>query len=141
MATTYKVNRAEHRLGTIALRTVVVALTFGTAAIHATLGGPLFTMNAIGYTTLAIAMILPGPVGQIRWLVRLALVGFTLATIAGWLLFGARFPLAYLDKGLEVVLVIFVAFELWLFDGGPIEIALRLRRLATTVTRMLVPRA
>lgn len=111
------------------LRASVVALTLITAAIHASLGGPLFTLTALGYAALAAAMVLPGPLGRVRWIVRLALVGFTAATIAGWVLFGARFQLAYVDKAVEVALIGFLAIELWLFDGGPSGIAHRTRRV------------
>ena len=111
------------------LQASVVSLTLITAAIHASLGGLLFTINALGYTALAAAMILPGPFGRVRWIVRLALFGFTAVTIAGWIFFGARFPLAYLDKGVEAALLVFLAIELWLFDGGPSGIAQRTRRI------------
>jgi hypothetical protein len=140
VATTYKLQRTEPRVAVIVLRVIVVGLTLATAAIHSTLGGVLFTLNAIGYTTFAAAMLLPGPVARIRWLVRLALIGFTLATIGGWLLFGARFPLAYLDKTIELALVVAVSVELWLSDGGPMEIARRVAGLPATVVRILVPR-
>src|ERR1700675_1227333 len=84
----------------VAFATTVVALTAVTAGIHAYLGGLLFLANAAGYATLAIALIVPIPLArQYRWLVRLAVLGFTLATMAGWLAFGARIPMAYLDKG------------------------------------------
>jgi hypothetical protein len=130
MATLEMSVRAQPRLGTIIIRSLVVALTLATAAIHLSLGGLLFVTNAIGYATLALAMVVPGPIGQVRWLVRLALIGFTTETICGWLLFGARFPLAYIDKTIEVALIAAVMFELWRLDGGPIAIVRRARRLA-----------
>jgi hypothetical protein len=136
MATVHSTLRAEHPALAALLRLVIVALTLATAAIHASLGGLLFALNAIGYTTLAVLLVLPGPLGEIRWLVRLALAGFTAVTIAGWLLVGARFPLAYIDKGIEVVLLGFLAFEVWLIDGGPIGIARRLRGVLGSLARV-----
>ena len=112
-----------------------MALTLATAAIHVTLGGTLFLMNAIGYAVLAIAMVLPGPVARIRWLTRYALIGFTAVTIVGWFMFGARFDLAYLDKGIEVALIGLVLIESWAIDGGPLAVARRATRIATSVLR------
>jgi len=129
MATLQMAARAHPRLGTYVTRATVVGLTLATAAIHASLGGVLFMANAVGYTTLAVAMLVPGPIGEVRWLVRLALMGFTAMTIGGWLLFGARFQLAYIDKAIETVLVAVLAFELWRTDGGPIGVARQARRL------------
>ena len=129
---------AEPLLGI--LRGGIVLLTLVTAAVHASLGGVLFTLNAIGYAVFAVALVLPGRIGGIRWLVRLGLLGFTTATIAGWILFGARFPLAYLDKGIEAVLVIFLLLELWLEDGGPVGVLHRARALAATTGRALATR-
>ena len=129
MATLNITRRTQPRIGTAVIRVVIVALTLATASIHASLGGLLFMANAIGYAAFAMAMIVPGPIGEVRWLVRLALIGFTSATIGGWLLFGTRFPLAYVDKGIEVVLIAVVALELWRSDGGPIAIARQARRL------------
>jgi hypothetical protein len=131
MATAHSALRTEHPALAAVLRIGIVLLTLFTAAVHASLGGLLFTLNAIGYSTLAALMVLPGPIAHIRWLVRLALLGFTGATIGGWLLFGARFPLAYIDKSVEVVLIVFMAIELWLVDGGPVEIVRRLRGLVS----------
>jgi hypothetical protein len=130
MATLVRTRRAHHDLGSAVSRLILVALTLATAAIHASLGGFLFTANAIGYAALAGAMVLPGPLGHARWLVRLALLGFTAATIGGWLLFGARFPLAYLDKAIEVALIGVVGLELWRQDGGPFGIVREARQLA-----------
>ena len=112
---------------TIALRIAIVALTLATAQIHATLGGVMFTLNAIGYATLAAAMVMPGPIGRIRWLTRYALIGFTAATIVGWLAFGARFDLAYIDKAIEVALIGLLLIESWVIDGGPLAVARRAR--------------
>jgi hypothetical protein len=119
---------------TVGLRAAIVALTLATAQIHLTLGGPLFTLNAIGYSALTAAMILPGPFGQVRWLTRYALLGFTSATVVGWLAFGARFDLAYLDKAIEVALIGLLVIESWVVDGGPLAVARRARR---TVAHLL----
>ena len=112
---------------TIALRIAIVALTLATAQIHATLGGVMFTLNAIGYATLAAAMVMPGPIGRIRWLTRYALIGFTATTIVGWLAFGARFDLAYIDKAIEAALIGLLLIESWVIDGGPLAVARRAR--------------
>jgi hypothetical protein len=119
----------------ILLRVAVVGLTLATAAIHASLGGTLFLMNALGYTVLAIAMVLPGPFARIRWLTRYGLMAFTAATIGGWVMFGARFDLAYLDKGIEVALIGLLLAESFALDGGPLACARRARRLAAGVIR------
>jgi hypothetical protein len=146
MSTLHMAERAQHfSPTTIALRSLVVGLTLVTATIHAQLGGLLFMANAIGYTTLALAMVAPGPIGQVRWLVRVGLIGFAAATIGGWLLFGARFPLAYVDKAVEVVLIAVVAVELWRSDGGLSGVVRQARglvaRLAGRLTETQAARA
>jgi hypothetical protein len=120
---------------TFVLRAAIVALTLATAAIHVTLGGTLFLMNAIGYAALALAMVVPGPLGRVRWLIRYALIGFTTVTIVGWFMFGARFDLAYLDKGIEVALIGLVLIESWVVDGGPFAVARKAIRIAGSVLR------
>ena len=70
-----------------------------------------------------------------RWLVRYALIGFTAATIGGWVAFGARFDLAYLDKALEVALIGLLLIESWVIDGGPVAVARRARRMAVVALR------
>lgn len=114
---------------TIVLRTLVVVLTLATARIHASLGGMLFMANAVGYTVFAIAMVAPGPTAHWRWLVRPGLIGFTAATIAGWVAFGARFDLAYIDKAIEAVLIVVLLTELWHSDGGLLVVFRRFRRM------------
>jgi hypothetical protein len=143
MVTINAAGRTDLGLGGAFIRALVVSLTLATALIHASLGGMLFTANALAYPTLAVAMVVPGPIGRIRWLVRVGLIGFTAATIGGWLLFGARFPLAYLDKAIEVGLVAATTFELWRVDGGPLGVVGHARRLARGLAarkRLHVPR-
>ena len=138
MLASHSLTRTDVDPGIIAIRIAIVGLTLATAVIHAQLGGLLFLLNAAGYATLAVGMVIPGPIARVRWLVRLALVGFTSATIVGWLLIGARFQLAYFDKLLEVILVAAVVSDLWLTDGGPGEISRRLVGLPSSIARALV---
>ena len=129
---------AQHRRPrpfTLVLHAAIVGLTLATAAIHASLGGMLFMLNAVGYTVFAAALLLRGPVARARWLVRYALIGFTTATILGWVAFGARFDLAYIDKAIEVALVGLLVIESWAVDGGPLAVLRRAQRLATSALR------
>jgi hypothetical protein len=129
------VHQRAIRPSILILRGTTVTLTLVTAAIHASLGGTLFMLNAIGYTALALAMVLPGPFARIRWLVRYTLIGFTAATIGGWMAFGARFDLAYLDKAIEVALIGLLVVESWVVDGGPVAVARHARRMAADALR------
>jgi uncharacterized membrane protein len=113
----------------------IVALTLATASIHAQLGGLLFLLNAAGYVTLAAGMAAPIAIAErLRWLTRLALMGFTLATIVGWYLIGPRFDLAYLTKGIEVALVGLLAIDFVRTHGSPLAAA---RRSAGFVAQLL----
>ena len=114
----------------VGLIAAAVILTLATAYIHFTLGTLLFLTNALGYTVLAVALVVPlGIVERFRWLVRLALLGFVLATIGGWILFGARYDVAYFDKAIEVVLVGVLLVSIVRFDGGVSGVVRRLRAL------------
>ncbi len=113
-------------------------LTLATAYIHSTLGTLLFTLNAVAYTVLAVALVVPiGLAERYRWLIRLALLGFVLATIGGWILFGARYDVAYFDKAIEVVLVGFLVVAIFRLDGGPAGDLARLRALPGELRGML----
>jgi hypothetical protein len=129
--------------GLVALgrRGAILILTLATAAIHASLGGTLFLLNAVGYTTLAIVLLLPGPVRRVHWLARLALLGFAATTILAWVFLGARFPLAYLDKAIELALVALLVVEIARSDGGPLTLLRRARRLVADLWAMAGSRA
>jgi hypothetical protein len=115
-----------------------VILTLSTAYIHSTLGGLLFTLNAIGYTVLALALIVPIPLfARFRWGIRLALLAFVLATIGGWMMFGARYDVAYLSKAIEVVLIGFLLVSIYRFDGGVAGVIAHLRALPADLTGLV----
>jgi len=103
------------------LRAVIVGLTLATGWIHLTLGGPLFTLNGIGYGVAALAMVVPLAIAvRFRWLIRLGLIGYAAATILGWFFMGPRYDVAYVAKAIEVVLIVLLAIEVRAYDGNPI---------------------
>ena len=109
----------------VALRLAIVALTLGTAYIHLTLGGLLFTLNAAGYSAGAVAMVAPVAIARrYRWVIRIGLAAYAMTTIAGWVVDGPHFSLAYLAKAIEIALITLLAVEFVRDDG--IE---RVRRL------------
>lgn len=125
----------------VTLRVAGVALALGTAYIHSTLGGLLFTLNAVGYATLAMALIVPLAIAdRYRILVRLALLGFTASTVAGWVAFGARYDMGYLATGIEVVLIAVLALDTYRIDGGPLAIAHRLLGIAADAIAFVTSR-
>jgi hypothetical protein len=104
-----------------ALRVAIVGLTLGTAYIHSTLGGMLFTLNAIGYVVAAAAMIAPlALASRFRWFIRLGLMGYAATTIVGWALQGPYYTTAYVAKGIEVALIVTLAIDFFRFDGNPV---------------------
>ncbi len=108
----------------VALRIGIVVLALTTAAIHVSLGGMLFLLNAIGFTVLALAMIVPGSFARrFRWAPRLALLGFSVATIGGWLMFGARYDMGYLATGIEVAIVALLIVDIFRAYRGPVGLA------------------
>lgn len=110
----------------LAVRAAIVGLTLATGWIHSTLGGPLFTLNAIGYLAAVIAMIAPlGIAVRYRWLIRLGLIGYAATAIVAWYLTGPRYEVAYLAKAIEVGLIALLLVEVWAYDGNPLA---RVRR-------------
>lgn len=121
----------------VALRVAIVGLTLATASIHATLGGVLFTLNAVGYVVLATAMVAPLAIAShLRQIVRISLAGYAATTILGWAIQGPFYSTAYLAKAIEVALILLLAIDFVRSDGNPVNLLRReLRRFVATVPR------
>ena len=126
----------------VLLRIAIVVLTLSAAYIHYTLGGLMFLANAAGYLVFAAAMVVPlGLASRYRWLIRAALIVFALVTIGGWLMFGARYWLGYLDKAIEIGLIALLFGEMLRYDDGPVAVARRAWDLAIGIARRLTGRS
>jgi hypothetical protein len=98
----------------IALRIGIAVLVILTALIHFSLNfpDPGFILAGLGYLTLLAALYLPIPqIAPYRNYVRWVLVGFTALTIFLWILFGVRGPLGYIDKLIEVALIVLLLLD------------------------------
>ena len=97
------------------LRVGVIVLTVGTALIHLYLGlqgFPLFVLNGLGYLGLLVTLTLALPyLSEYRNLTRWVLIGYTALTILLWILVGARNPIGYTDKVIEVCLITLLLIE------------------------------
>lgn len=110
----------------VALRFGIVALTLGTAYIHSTLGGLLFTLNATGYAVAAVAMIVPIALAvRFRWIVRLGLMGYALTAIVMWAIQGPYYSTAYIAKAIEVSLIFLLIVDFLRADGNPVKVVRR----------------
>lgn len=97
-----------------AVRAGIIVLTLATALIHLQLNfpDPVFIMNGLGYLTLLAALYLPIPrLSRYRNFTRWALIGFTALTIFLWILFGARIPIGYIDKAIEIALIVLLLLD------------------------------
>jgi hypothetical protein len=108
----------------VVLALVIIELTAATANIHFTLGGPLFTLNGIGYVTLgaayAIGALVPLAIVQrIAWLPRVGLAGYALVTIGAYLVIGPYFALGWITKGIELAIIALLFAEMLVVYGGP----------------------
>lgn len=111
----------------IVLALVILELTAATANIHFNLGGPLFTLNGFGYVALggayAIGALVPFAIVQrFAWLPRLGLAGFTLTTIAAYLVIGPYFTLGWVTKGIEVAIVALLVADIVIVYGSPRDV-------------------
>lgn len=92
----------------------IIVLTLATAVIHAIVLNIMlpgisipFTLNGIGYVGLLALYFLPIAVARDnRDLVRWAFIGFTAVTILLWVAIGQRSFIGYLDKAIEVLLLV-----------------------------------
>ncbi len=94
----------------------MIILTVGTALIHLYLGlrggVPLFVLNGLGYLALLAALTLPIPrASGYRDLARRILIGYAALTVFFWIIVGARTPLGYADKLVELALVALLLLE------------------------------
>ena len=106
------------------LTTAIVGLTLATAYIHSTLGGLLFTLNALGYLGLAALIVIGAAapttlIERFSWFPRVALLGYTLMTIVGYLVMGPYFTLGFIAKGIEVALVTLLVIDIFRVYGSP----------------------
>jgi hypothetical protein len=109
-------------MGIIAI--AIVELTLTTAYIHLSLGGLLFTLNAIGYAALAAAVVVvatvPLPlVRRFAWLPRVGLAAYTLATIGGYVVMGPYFSLGWVAKAIEVAILTLLFADILRAYGSP----------------------
>jgi hypothetical protein len=116
--------QSTSRVGGVALTAAIVALTLTTAYIHFSLVGVLFTLNALGYLALAVALVVgagaPHPlIDRFSWLPRLGLAGYTLVTIGAYLVMGPYFSLGWLAKGVEVAILALLAVDVLRVYGSP----------------------
>ncbi len=96
------------------LQVGIVLLTLATALIHLQLAfpDPAFILNGLGYLTLLGALYLPvSRLARYRNAVRWVLVGYTALTIFLWILLGARTPIGYIDKAIEITLILLLLLE------------------------------
>ena len=107
----------------VIIRIAIVGLILGTAYIHSTLGGLLFTLNATGYLVAAIAIAIPlGLAVRFRWFVRLGLMGYAASAIAAWAIQGPYYTTAYIAKAIEIALITLLAIDFARMDGNPIKV-------------------
>lgn len=118
--------RTPLRLSDVVIRAAIVGLALATGYIHLTLGGLLFTLNAIGYFTAAVAMVVPLALAvRFRWFIRLGLIGYAATTIIAWAIQGPYFQLAYVAKGIEVALIAMLVIDFARMDGDPVDVVKR----------------
>ena len=108
----------------VLVTTAIVALTLATANIHLGLGGLLFTLNGLGYIGLAVLIVVgaAAPVALVErfsWFPRVALMGYTALTIAGYLMMGPYFTLGFIAKGIEVAIVALLVVDVLRVYGSP----------------------
>ena len=108
------------------VRAAIVALTLATGYIHFTLGGLLFTLNALGYLVAAMAIIVPLALAvRFRWIVRFGLIGYAATAIVAWAVMGPYFSTAYIAKGIEIALIVLLVIDFARHDGNPMALVRR----------------
>ena len=129
-------SRTSFRTSDVVIRGAIVALALATGYIHSTLGGLLFTLNAVGYAVAAVAIVIPLALAvRFRWVVRLGLIGYALTAIIAWAIQGPYYQTAYIAKAIEVALIVLIAVDFARMDGNPVAVVKReLASFASLVT-------
>lgn len=110
--------RASGRYLDLVFLSAIVVLTLSTAYIHYWVGGLMLMLNAAGYVTLAVLVTGSAVVYRRALpLLLVALAGYAAVTILGWLVMGPYFDVAYIAKGIEIVLISIIGVRLWLTRG------------------------
>lgn len=107
-------SRDSGRYLDLAMLGLIVVLTLSTAYIHYWVGGTMLLLNSMGYLGLVVLTV--GSAVFYRRalpLVLVALAAYAVVTILGWLIMGPYFDVAYLAKGIEIVLIGTISFYLW----------------------------
>lgn len=105
------------------LRIVIAVLAIATALIHFSLllGGfdiP-FLLNGLGYLALLVALFWNAPiVANRRQLVHVVFIAYTAVTIIAWIAVGDRGIVGWVDKAIEVLLIL-ALFQHW--RTAPVE--------------------
>ncbi len=130
-------SRTSLRTSDIVVRAAIVALALATGYIHSTLGGLLFTLNAVGYAVAAIAIVVPLALAvRFRWIIRVGLMGYAATAILMWAIQGPYYQTAYIAKAIEVALIVVLAIDFARHDGNPIALVRReLAAFSSLVTR------
>jgi hypothetical protein len=116
-------SRSSLRPLDVIIRIAIVGLILGTAYIHSTLGGLLFTLNATGYVVAAVAIAIPlGLAVRFRWFVRLGLMGYAATAIVAWAIQGPYYTTAYIAKAIEIALITLLAVDFARMDGNPVKV-------------------
>lgn len=96
------------------LQVAIIVLTIATALIHLSLLFPdvVFILNGLGYLGLLAVLYVPLAIfANRRGLARVLLMAFTAATIAAWIVMGSRTAIGYIDKIIEIILIILLWLE------------------------------
>ena len=116
-------SRSSLRPLDVIIRIAIVGLTLGTAYIHSTLGGLLFTLHAAGYVVAALAIVIPlGLAIRFRWFIRIGLMGYAATAIVAWAVQGPYYSTAYVAKAIEIVLITLLAIDFARMDGNPVKV-------------------
>ena len=119
-------SRTALRPADVAIRAAIVALALTTGYIHYTLGGVLFTLNALGYLVAAVAIVIPLALAvRFRWFIRLGLMGYAATAIVMWAIQGPYYSTAYIAKAVEVALIVLLAIDFARHDGSPVGVIRR----------------